>query len=187
MDDLAERIARDVLGRPEATADARRAGVLAKANLATEMVGEFPELQGAMGGPWTLPSLWTRRRAHNTMDTPQTACRRCGRADAPTTPWTRRRRPKSERVDDLAERIARDVLGRPEATADARRAGVLAKANLATEMVGEFPELQGAMVEARGRCRRCGRADAPTTPWTRRRRPAHTVHIKERTPQVGEL
>ena len=74
MDDLAERIARDVLGRPEATADARRAGVLAKANLATEMVGEFPELQGAMGGPWTLPSLWTRRRAHNTMDTPQTAC-----------------------------------------------------------------------------------------------------------------
>ena len=27
-----------------------------------------------MGGPWTLPSLWTRRRAHNDLDRPQTAC-----------------------------------------------------------------------------------------------------------------
>ena len=27
-----------------------------------------------------------------------------------------------------------------------------------------------------GRCRLCGRADAPTTPWTGRRRPAHSPH-----------
>ena len=54
-------------------------------------------------------------------------------------------RAKSERVADLAERIARDVLERPDSAADARRAGTLAKADLATDMVGEFPELQGVM------------------------------------------
>ena len=54
-------------------------------------------------------------------------------------------RAKSERVAALAEQIARDVLERPDAAADARRAGTLAKADLATDMVGEFPELQGVM------------------------------------------
>ena len=54
-------------------------------------------------------------------------------------------RDKSERVAALAERIARDVLGCPDAAADARRAATLAKADLATDMVGEFPELQGVM------------------------------------------
>lgn len=54
-------------------------------------------------------------------------------------------RKKSERVASLAEKIARDVLERPETAAHARRAGTLSKADLATDMVGEFPELQGAM------------------------------------------
>ncbi len=54
-------------------------------------------------------------------------------------------RDKSERMAGLAERIARDVLGCPDAAADARRAATLAKADLATDMVGEFPELQGVM------------------------------------------
>ena len=54
-------------------------------------------------------------------------------------------RAKAERVAALAERIARNLLGRPAAAAAARRAGLLAKADLATDMVGEFPELQGLM------------------------------------------
>ncbi len=55
-------------------------------------------------------------------------------------------REKSERVSTLAEQIARDVLGADAATASAaRQAGLLCKADLATDMVGEFPELQGTM------------------------------------------
>ena len=54
-------------------------------------------------------------------------------------------RDKSERMAALAERIAGDVLGCPDAAPDARRAATLAKADLATDMVGEFPELQGVM------------------------------------------
>ncbi len=54
-------------------------------------------------------------------------------------------RAKTERVAALAERIACDLLGRPDAAADARRAGLLSKTDLTTEMVGEFPELQGVM------------------------------------------
>ncbi len=38
------------LGGPQLTADADRAARLAKADLLTDMVGEFPELQGVMGG-----------------------------------------------------------------------------------------------------------------------------------------
>ena len=54
-------------------------------------------------------------------------------------------RAKSERTAELAERIAGDVLGRPAAAGAARRAALLSKADLATDMVGEFPELQGVM------------------------------------------
>ncbi len=54
-------------------------------------------------------------------------------------------RAKSERVAALAERFAAEALGRPDAAAGARRAAELAKADLATDMVGEFPELQGVM------------------------------------------
>ncbi len=55
-------------------------------------------------------------------------------------------RDKSERVAELAERIAGDVLGQSTAVAAAaRRAAALCKADLATDMVGEFPELQGVM------------------------------------------
>ena len=54
-------------------------------------------------------------------------------------------RAKSERTEKLAERVAGEALGCPEAAADARRAARLAKADLASDMVGEFPELQGVM------------------------------------------
>jgi len=54
-------------------------------------------------------------------------------------------REKADRVAALAEWIARDALQRPEAAAAAGRAGRLAKADLATDMVREFTELQGAM------------------------------------------
>ena len=45
-----EWIARQGLQRPEAAADAALAGRLAKADLATDMVREFTDLQGTMGG-----------------------------------------------------------------------------------------------------------------------------------------
>ncbi len=49
---LAETAA--TLAGPEAAADARRAGELAKSDLPTQMVGEFPELQGHMGRLYAL-------------------------------------------------------------------------------------------------------------------------------------
>ena len=53
---------------------------------------------------------------------------------------------KAQRISRLAERIAREVLGGDRSAArDAGRAGLLCKADLATDMVGEFPELQGVM------------------------------------------
>ena len=53
---------------------------------------------------------------------------------------------KAERIGTLAKWIARDALGADEATAEyAGQAGRLAKADLATDMVREFPELQGIM------------------------------------------
>jgi len=50
---------------------------------------------------------------------------------------------KTERVAALAGVFARVIRSGAEETA--RRAGMLCKADLATEMVGEFPELQGIM------------------------------------------
>jgi glycyl-tRNA synthetase beta chain len=53
---------------------------------------------------------------------------------------------KAERLEHLAERIAREALGADAATAAlAGQAARLAKADLATDMVREFPELQGIM------------------------------------------
>ena len=52
---------------------------------------------------------------------------------------------KSRRLAALAGRIARAVGGSGEAVAHAERAGLLSKCDLVTEMVGEFPELQGVM------------------------------------------
>lgn len=49
---------------------------------------------------------------------------------------------KSQRVAALAAKIAENIGGNP---AHASRAAVLAKCDLMTEMVGEFPELQGIM------------------------------------------
>jgi len=47
---LAEWIAREAFQKPEAASNAARAGRLAKVDLATDMVREFTELQGTMGG-----------------------------------------------------------------------------------------------------------------------------------------
>jgi glycyl-tRNA synthetase beta chain len=55
-------------------------------------------------------------------------------------------RDKAERVEKLAGAIARDALGASAAdAASAAKAGRLAKADLVTDMVFEFPELQGVM------------------------------------------
>jgi glycyl-tRNA synthetase beta chain len=54
-------------------------------------------------------------------------------------------RGKADRVSTLAAWVAADALGSPEAAEDARTAGRLAKADLVTDMVREFPELQGTM------------------------------------------
>ena len=55
-------------------------------------------------------------------------------------------RDKSVRVAKLAEGLAGEVLGQSvEIAGAARRAAELCKADLATDMVGEFPELQGVM------------------------------------------
>ena len=52
---------------------------------------------------------------------------------------------KAERVSELAGCVARAMGGSGEAVEHARRAGLLSKCDLLTEMVGEFPELQGEM------------------------------------------
>jgi glycyl-tRNA synthetase beta chain len=52
---------------------------------------------------------------------------------------------KAQRVERLAGWIAREALGAPAHAAHAAEAGRLAKADLATEMVQEFTELQGTM------------------------------------------
>jgi glycyl-tRNA synthetase beta chain len=52
---------------------------------------------------------------------------------------------KSERTARLARRIAAEVLGAEDHADDAEQAARLAKADLATEMVFEFTELQGVM------------------------------------------
>ena len=54
-------------------------------------------------------------------------------------------RDKAERIEKLARWIASDVFGTPESTDHAVRAARLAKADLTTDMVFEFPELQGVM------------------------------------------
>jgi glycyl-tRNA synthetase beta chain len=54
-------------------------------------------------------------------------------------------RDKAERLERLAHWIAADVFGRPDEAAHAATAGRLAKSDLTTDMVFEFPELQGVM------------------------------------------
>jgi len=55
-------------------------------------------------------------------------------------------RAKAERTEKLARTLAADVFAQPREVADAAaRAAKLAKADLTTDMVGEFPELQGTM------------------------------------------
>ena len=54
-------------------------------------------------------------------------------------------RDKAERIEALAGWIASDVFGRPDAAPAAATAGRLAKADLTTDMVFEFTELQGTM------------------------------------------
>nr|MBS0021215.1 glycine--tRNA ligase subunit beta [Gammaproteobacteria bacterium] len=52
---------------------------------------------------------------------------------------------KSQRVSKLAGSVAQNMGMGAEAVEHARRAGLLSKCDLLTEMVGEFPELQGYM------------------------------------------
>ncbi len=54
-------------------------------------------------------------------------------------------RDKAERIERLARWIASDAFGRPDAADHASAAAKLAKADLTTDMVFEFPELQGTM------------------------------------------
>jgi glycyl-tRNA synthetase beta chain len=54
-------------------------------------------------------------------------------------------RDKAERVSSLAEWLAAEALGQPAEAAHAAKAGRLAKTDLTTDMVFEFPELQGTM------------------------------------------
>jgi glycyl-tRNA synthetase beta chain len=67
-------------------------------------------------------------------------------------------RDKTERISRLAEWIASEALGQPAVAASAARAGRLAKADLTTEMVFEFTELQGTMGGVYARAQ--GEADA---------------------------
>jgi glycyl-tRNA synthetase beta chain len=54
-------------------------------------------------------------------------------------------RDKAERIEALATWIANEALGRPDQSAHAGIAARLAKTDLTTDMVFEFPELQGTM------------------------------------------
>ena len=54
-------------------------------------------------------------------------------------------RDKTERIERLAGWIATHAFGRPDAAPHAAQAARLAKADLTTDMVFEFPELQGTM------------------------------------------
>jgi glycyl-tRNA synthetase beta chain len=54
-------------------------------------------------------------------------------------------REKAARVASLSAWIARDLFGHPDAAVHAERAGLLCKADLATDMVRELTELQGTM------------------------------------------
>jgi glycyl-tRNA synthetase beta chain len=54
-------------------------------------------------------------------------------------------RDKAQRIERLARTIASDVFAAPEQAHYAARAAKLAKADLVTDMVFEFPELQGTM------------------------------------------
>jgi glycyl-tRNA synthetase beta chain len=54
-------------------------------------------------------------------------------------------RDKAERIETLARAIAKDVLGAADQAEHAATAARLAKADLVTDMVFEFPELQGVM------------------------------------------
>ena len=54
-------------------------------------------------------------------------------------------RDKTGRISALAEWIAREPFGQPDQAPSAERAARLAKADLTTDMVFEFPELQGIM------------------------------------------
>ena len=54
-------------------------------------------------------------------------------------------RAKVSRIQQIAQHIAQQLKLDPSATATADRAALLCKADLVTQMVGEFPELQGIM------------------------------------------
>ena len=81
---------------------------------------------------------------HNDLRTPL-AARRAGLAGVLFQEGLGTLHEKSDRVSRLGGRIAAAMGGPPAAVRLARRAGLLCKCDLLTEMVGEFPELQGVM------------------------------------------
>ena len=74
---------------------------------------------------------------------------------------------KARRIEKLAAAVAAGAFGAPAAVGHATRAARLAKADLTTDMVGEFPELQGVMggIYA-GRTASRKRCGAPSTTTT---------------------
>ena len=62
-----------------------------------------------------------------------------------TRSWTAATATRRERIETLARTIATDVFGAPDHAEHAATAARLAKADLVTDMVFEFPELQGVM------------------------------------------
>ncbi len=60
-------------------------------------------------------------------------------------------RAKVDRIVQIAQRLAQQLKLEPETTAWVDRAALLCKADLVTQMVGEFPELQGIMGETYAR------------------------------------
>ena len=54
-------------------------------------------------------------------------------------------RDKTERIEQVAAWVAGELLGKPDAAGAAATAARLAKADLTTDMVFEFPELQGTI------------------------------------------
>src|SRR5690606_28902406 len=141
---LAREIAPLVGAEPD---QAEAAARLAKADLASGMVGEFPELQGVMGGYYA--------RAAGEPDAIADAIRDHYRPQGPgdVVPRSEEHTSELQSRENLVCRLLPPprvslfpytTLFRSEPD-QAEAAARLAKADLASGMVGEFPELQGVM------------------------------------------
>ena len=152
---IAREIARQ-LGGEALAAQADRAAMLAKADLLTDMVGEFPELQGTMGGYYARHDGESDEIAHGDRRPLQAAlCRR-----RPAAQRDRRR----GRAGRQARDAGRAVRHRP--AADRRQGPVRAAAPRA----GRDPHGDRTRVAAR-RCRISSRRRSPPFPRRAMARP----------------